>query len=597
VAGPQDQYGPPGGYQERDPRPDPQRDSSVAPPNMQPPVIRQSAIQPPNMAPRPPSAQTGVTVGLDDQRQRQQDRIQGALSGAGERILAANAAPAVDPRSGKMAAAVGPPSPMPANAFAQAQPALGVAQAQPPGKGRPKAVREQKGVFPEPSYRQGTASRTSATSSRGSAGIAFPLLLAVLAFIIGFGVATVVFGIWVIEQPEVAGKFDAMGPLIRRIGGFMQLAMFILLPLALAVAVFAWFLPSTPSSSPSQNAAHGRRREQKGAAQRATGRVNPLSQPIAAGPEQQLAAGESEPDVEPLPPQKLDPAMFEEHEPTDPTDPVPPTDTVELEKDNWAIIGASRRGIGHAHDAKYREDSLAGAIVAGGWHMAAVCDGGGAYSLARVGAKVAAEAALAGMKGQLRYLMSLPQEQQRQFQYPDGARSMLLAGLNRAYRAVDDEAKARGVDRKELRTTLLLLLHRPQLRGGNQDLVAGAQIGDGLIAAYDATGRLYPLGTPDTGPSNNEVLFLQDVDPSEWEKRIVVQAIPGPCRCLAMTDGVSDDFAPYDPNLARLEKPLFDRLLRAKKPQAAADAMLDLIGYQRQGSFDDRTLVVIYKQR
>ena len=57
----------------------------------------------------------------------------------------------------------------------------------------------------------------------------------------------------------------------------------------------------------------------------------------------------------------------------------------------WFLVGASLRGRQHAHEGRYREDAF---VIAchNGWNIAAVADGAGSASLARVGARVATQA-------------------------------------------------------------------------------------------------------------------------------------------------------------------------------------------------------------
>lgn len=297
----------------------------------------------------------------------------------------------------------------------------------------------------------------------------------------------------------------------------------------------------------------------------------------------------------PVPSPKLDAAPFQTHEPEDKSDPFPHTDPVgKVSRDGWVIVGSSRRGFSHEHDKKYREDALAAGIQ-GPWHLVAVADGGGAYEKARVGANVAVNNALAAM---VSYIQTLGQVEAPADATALAAamRQILLDGLRAAYDAVYDEAKSRdNMSVKELRTTLLLLAHREFRQG--MHLVGGAQIGDGVIVVRDGSGSLHSLCTPDTGPSGNEVLFLQDVDPIEWEKRTEVKLIIGDngFHCLVITDGVADDFLPIEDNLIRLERPLFETVLAGKTPEEAKYALTDLLGYKRDASFDDRTLVCIYK--
>ena len=317
-----------------------------------------------------------------------------------------------------------------------------------------------------------------------------------------------------------------------------------------------------------------------------------------AGAQQQPAWQHTSP--QPVPFQQLTPAQFDKKEPDDKLDPYPHVIELALPAGSagrgWAIVGSSRRGFSHEHESKYREDGIALDIV-DGWHLVAVADGGGAYTLARVGANFAVQKALDAMKTQVagNKGRGFSSRAKTQLVPREIARRAILNGFRAAYDAVQAEANKRHESVKQLRATLLLLAHKQEPSG--RHIVAGGQIGDGIIVGRDARGHLAWFGKPDTGPTGNEVLFLQDVDPAEWPQRVIVdESWSGPgCHFLVMTDGVADDFLPIDENLERLEKPLFESVLAGKTPTEAAPALTELLGYQRAASFDDRTLVCIYE--
>lgn len=270
--------------------------------------------------------------------------------------------------------------------------------------------------------------------------------------------------------------------------------------------------------------------------------------------------------------------------------------------DGWATLGVSLRGLSHMHDAKFREDAITGACL-GSWQFAVVADGGGSYSLSRVGAHVGAKAALQGMIARLSVLNRMPgaiDPAGRPATLNESLRTVLTEGFQQASTALQIEAQTRGVPSRDMYTTLLLVAHVDL--GGGRHLVGGAQVGDGAIVArvVNAAGesRLIRLNSPDIGASNNETVFFQSVQPSEWQGRIFTEIVEGAqCYCLAMTDGISDDFTPLDQSLEQLEKPLFNDVLAGKTPEAALPGVESLLGYKRAGSFDDRSLVCIYNTR
>lgn len=293
--------------------------------------------------------------------------------------------------------------------------------------------------------------------------------------------------------------------------------------------------------------------------------------------------------------QQVERAPWIEKEPDDPRFPADPTQPLDLEEHGWAIVGASLRGKGHRQDGKYREDALAAQIVDGDLHLVAVADGGGSYALAREGARVAVEQAIAGMHEQVViYQRSRPDDVQA------AVEAILRAGLRRAHAGV--HARAAEIHQEDgkttvddLRSTLLLLVHR-ELPGGTH-LVGGAQVGDGVIAVRQGQDDLLLLGIPDTGAVGNEVVFLTDVSTEELARRPAARIVSArDLYCLVMTDGVSDDFLPIEENLAGLERPLFTSVFTpGHTSREAAARLVEVLGYDRPGSFDDRTLVCVYK--
>ena len=346
--------------------------------------------------------------------------------------------------------------------------------------------------------------------------------------------------------------------------------------------------------------------------------------PACASPE---STGERDNDVQPAaappslptPTAKLEPAKFKNNPPVDTVYPdYPPIEddvadaVVDLTED-WAVIGASLRGEGHRDDAKFREDAMKIAIE-DHWHLVAIADGGGAYSLARIGANEAVDAAITGMRQKLHELGQMSWGSTTVGEDKKRLQAIIVTGFQSAVdrlahwaHKVEQERPDIAQPFKQLRTTLLLLVHREV--GQGRHFVAGAQIGDGIIVArcFGPGGPL-PLtwlGQPDTGPSGNEVLFLQDVPQfdkrtgeDQWSKRVHVPPEPieaQNCYFLAMTDGVADDFLPTNQYLERLEFFMFDHALSARKPDDAKVALREFLRYPREGSFDDRTLVCIYK--
>jgi len=280
--------------------------------------------------------------------------------------------------------------------------------------------------------------------------------------------------------------------------------------------------------------------------------------------------------------------IWEDREPTDPTDPVDHTDAPPpLEaQDGWRIVGASRRGKMHAHKGIYREDAFAFGET-NGWHLVVVADGGGSCPLSRVGSQLAADTAVDTMAR----LASTMKSDDR-----TDAKSIceiaLQMGVEAAWKALQKEAQERNRSMKDLGTTFLAMMHHLDEAG---HIIGVLQVGDGLVAAEMADGSIKALAEPDVGETAGVTLFLTSKPWKEWVDRAVVHTLDtlkSPLKLLtAMCDGVADDFIPFEEHLSKL----FDALDNVAKHEQPEQQLLDLLAYEKRGSFDDRTLVMIYQ--
>lgn len=252
--------------------------------------------------------------------------------------------------------------------------------------------------------------------------------------------------------------------------------------------------------------------------------------------------------------------------------------TESIKELGWHLVGASRRGRLHEHEATFREDEFSCGTAAG-WFLIAVADGAGSHRLSRVGSKLAANAAIDKMR------LTLNNEAPGQ----SVARVALQDGIGAAYDGLLAEVTRRpGVRFSDLSTTLLLLAYHPK-----KNLLCIAQIGDGLIAALLEDGRAVALANPESGGYSGETYFLTSYKREESILKGMFVEPKTPIRMLCvMTDGVSDDLYPPIERVAGLAEPI-RRIVTDSRP---ADALLDLINYDRPGSFDDRTLVVLCRE-
>jgi len=301
--------------------------------------------------------------------------------------------------------------------------------------------------------------------------------------------------------------------------------------------------------------------------------------------EQAVEEMQPEPDVKPPPIDEEGVATIwkELEPPAELGDRVGHVDTDEKDAPgNWKLIGASRRGKMHAHKGIFREDAFV-LGEEGGWHLAVVADGGGSCSLSRVGSHLASETAVARMVEIIQGVSG------KQLLPEEIAELALQQGLKVAWEALASEAEKREINLRELGTTYLALMHHPSEEG---HVVGVAQVGDGLVAAELANGKVVAMAEPDVGETAGVTLFLTSKHWEEWLDRVNVVTLDVPPRLLtAMCDGVADDFIPYEEYLGKL----FERLSWIIEQEDPKQALLRLLGYEKRGSFDDRTLALIYQ--
>jgi len=277
---------------------------------------------------------------------------------------------------------------------------------------------------------------------------------------------------------------------------------------------------------------------------------------------------------------------WEYHEPpADLSDRVPHEETLRLRaKNGWHLIGASRRGKMHEHNGSFREDAFALAATENDWHIMVVADGDDGCTLSRVGSNLAANTAVKVMQEkviQVGDFAKLSEAEIKQF-----CEKTLQDGMKEAWFALELESISRKVEFKEFGTTFLALMH---YCNEDKHIVGVLQIGNGLVATQDINGKVDTL----TDPDSNAPLFLTSKRWDAWLDRVKVQTLGTPPQLIAaMSDGVSHDFVPYQP-LLRL---LFEGLERevTKQPKPEEILLNKVLTYSKRGSFDDRTLTLIY---
>lgn len=270
----------------------------------------------------------------------------------------------------------------------------------------------------------------------------------------------------------------------------------------------------------------------------------------------------------------------------------------------WQIVAASVRGKLHAHKGSWREDSYAW-TTADGWTIIAVSDGAGSSRLSRVASRVACETAVAQLKKLLVGYEVGPGDKQPPAGDLERLRSLLKDAGEKARHAVISESQRRKDPIKDFSATLLVVAHTAWQ---DRNLVAALQVGDGAIGMMTASGAKR-LGISDHGEYSSETRFLTTPGIElEFHNRVIFGLPVGLAALALMTDGVSDDFYPEDQRIgevfdsdpiaditAKAGGPVAGLLLSVAKEPRGGEALRDWLRYEKRGSSDDRTLVLMHR--
>jgi len=285
----------------------------------------------------------------------------------------------------------------------------------------------------------------------------------------------------------------------------------------------------------------------------------------------------------------------------------------------WNVVGASVRGKSHAHKGTFRDDSFA-ISKCGAWTLTAVSDGAGSSPLSRVAARIACDCAIKSLQGTLaNYTLSAPAGDKEQLNSDlIRLRSFLVEAARAAQDAVLREISQRGLHIRDMYATLLVMSH---VHWGEHEVVAAIQVGDGAIGVYcqpaDGDADCTVLGDADHGEYSSETRFLTTPGIEREFASRVKFTVKGNVKCIAiMSDGVSDDFFPEEERLVQLfagdpvgvegmassdgepVQGVLHTLLEpreGKPPARLGPALIEWLQYEKRGSFDDRTLVLLHR--
>ncbi|OGO20906.1 MAG: hypothetical protein A2144_04415 [Chloroflexi bacterium RBG_16_50_9] len=264
-----------------------------------------------------------------------------------------------------------------------------------------------------------------------------------------------------------------------------------------------------------------------------------------------------------------------------------------LQTDQFSVVGASVRGKLHIRSEthNHRDDAFAG-YFDGTWLVVAVADGAGSRDLSRYGAAYSVNAFCSSV------MNLIHDENKVNLDDKDRLKAAVLQAFKNTRADLEQFSSQNKVKPEDLHCTLLGLM----LNTVTGEAVVG-QIGDGLILGLDDNREARPLVEP---PNPGEVGVSYFLTQLNWENYLRVEPVNGKetspilTYCL-MTDGVADDcqYGPPEDILKRWANDI-DREIRSSSITSLEDAAINLKTYlntyQAQGSFDDRTLVIIYRK-
>ncbi|HEX2211817.1 MAG TPA: protein phosphatase 2C domain-containing protein [Longimicrobium sp.] len=274
----------------------------------------------------------------------------------------------------------------------------------------------------------------------------------------------------------------------------------------------------------------------------------------------------------------------------------------------WSLAAASTRGRLHAHRGEWREDACAFARH-GAWSILAVSDGAGSASLSRVGSVTVCERAVEELRIRLpEHPPRAAGEESLKAESLPALRAQLANAGRAALNGLREAAATRGQPVEAFAATLLLVVLCPW---GGGYLAAALQVGDGQIALLtrQPDGHAVTLlGEADHGTHSAETRFLTTRGVEETLEHRVRFALPAHLEAVAlMTDGISDDFFPEDRRLVELftadslpsmagrdGAPLRGVLHGVTRSADPGLALAEWVEYERKGSSDDRTLLLLW---
>lgn len=283
-------------------------------------------------------------------------------------------------------------------------------------------------------------------------------------------------------------------------------------------------------------------------------------------------------------------------------------------RSGWNVIGASRRGYGHSYEGKYREDDFEIRSIRADTRtsqvdmvMVAIADGVSSKPYSRRGARAAVQGALSITDTSV-YVQELRKsigEQASSNVRDNAAFKVLMESLQAAHAHIEQQGKYYRISVDEMHSTLMVYIAIPVEQ---QLFVASVQVGDGALFAMRPGGatpreRWRWLQQPQIQATGNEVQPFMRTGPEVWQQYLRADLLDNPSFIMGMTDGTADDIeAPRPTQEVPNPDPFYfvddfyqhiaQSVIHAPQP---AEALLKFLDYKKKQSFDDRTVVCLYR--
>lgn len=233
-------------------------------------------------------------------------------------------------------------------------------------------------------------------------------------------------------------------------------------------------------------------------------------------------------------------------------------------KNCWQVAAASACGTSHKRMGLFCQDAHCWKLVQEYILVAAVADGAGSAPFADIGASIASQTAVETIRSQLDNLPLANEDM--------GYHSLLTDGIRKARAAVEIEAKSRGVEARDLATTLILLIAAPEVIAAVQ-----VQVGDGAVVAGDRADNIVPITRPQFGEYINETTFITSTDAIEtaqvgiWRGDVThIAALSDGLQMLALNMPEGTPHAPFFLPLFQFHSDMTDTM----EAQAEVEAFL-----------------------